>query len=144
MNRKEALKFCALIELEYPRTYRDLSDQEREAVVKNWQTTFSQVEFIVMQIAFDNFRRRSKFPPKTADMIDELREINGWAWEQTLFWDTKEDEDLQRKCRFLMAQTNCFTDRYRNGVSAYLLNSIPQSLLDRHDPVPQLIEGKES
>jgi hypothetical protein len=98
-----------------------------------------------MQMAFDNFRKRSKFPPKTADMIDELRAIYDWAWNMSICWSFEEvNEDLQRRYKFLMAQTARFADRYQEAVSWSLFESIPQSLLDRHDPVPQLIEGKES
>ena len=144
MNRKEALKLCALIELEYPRTYRDLDDDTREAVVKNWQTTFSSVNFLVMQMAFDAFRKRSKFPPKTADMIDELRAIYEWAFDRSYSLFDREDEDLQRRCRFLMAQTERYSKRHMeySGVSVDLLNAIPEGLLEAHASQPQLTEAQ--
>ena len=140
MNRKEALKFCALIELEYPNTYRDLDDQMREAVVKNWHTTFCTVNYVVMQMAFDAFRKRSKFPPKTADMIDELRSIHSWAFNHAHFWDT--DEDLQRRCRFLMEQTERFSKCHQEDcISQELMRSIPDELLEAKVQ-PQLAEGQ--
>ena len=75
MNRQEAIKLLALIKVAYPSTYKDMDDASKNATVNMWHSTFSNVPYVIMEIAFDHFRRVSKFAPTPADMFDELKSL---------------------------------------------------------------------
>ena len=59
MNREEAIKFLALVKVAYPNSYRDMDNASKQATVNMWQVSFPNTPFVVITMAFDNFRRKS-------------------------------------------------------------------------------------
>ena len=108
MNRTEAAKLLALIKVEYPSTYRDMDDRTKMATVTMWQSTFPNVPYAVMEMAFDHFRRVSKFAPTIADMYDELKGLHYRALEDVMNTD---DEKVREIAKRIMQ----YTDQYKYG-----------------------------
>ena len=108
MNRTEAAKLLALIKVAYPSTYRDMDDRTKMATVTMWQSTFPNVPYAVMEMAFDHFRRVSKFAPTVADMYDELKGLHYRALEDLMHTD---DEKVKEIAKRIMQ----YTDQYKYG-----------------------------
>ena len=108
MNRTEAAKLLALIKVAYPSTYRDMDDRTKMATVTMWQSTFPNVPYAVMEMAFDHFRRVSKFAPTIADMYDELKGLHYRALEEVMNTD---DEKVMKIAKRIMQ----YTDQYKYG-----------------------------
>jgi hypothetical protein len=109
MTREESIKLLALIKVAYPTAYRDMDNDTAHATVAMWQTTFPTVPYIIMEMAFDRFRRESKFPPTIADMYEQLRSLYYRACGDAI---TTTDEMTRRRCFFIMDNTN----QFREGV----------------------------
>lgn len=84
MNREESIKLLALIKVAYPTAYKDMDKETKLATVNMWQTTFPSVPYAVMEMAFNRFRKASKFPPTVADMAEELVNVHYQALEEAL------------------------------------------------------------
>lgn len=97
MNRNEAAKLLALIKVAYPSTYRDMDDKTKMATVTMWQSTFENVPYAIMEMAFDHFRRVSKFAPTIADMYDELKSLHYRALEEIMTTDNEEVKAIAKK-----------------------------------------------
>lgn len=75
MTTEEAAKLLALIKVAYPTSYRDLDEDSTRATINMWQSTFADVPYVILTLAFENFRRRSKYPPTIAEMYEELQHL---------------------------------------------------------------------
>ena len=75
MTTEEAAKLLALIKVAYPTSYRDLDEDSTWATIKMWENTFADVPYVILTLAFENFRRRSKYPPTIAEMYEELNHL---------------------------------------------------------------------
>ena len=111
MTREEAIKLLALIKVAYPTAYRDMDNDTALATVAMWHTTFPTVPYIVMEMAFDRFRRESKFPPTIADMYEQLRSLYNRACGDAI---VTQDEMTRRRCRYIMSHT----EQFREGFSS--------------------------
>ena len=105
MDRKEAIKFLALIKVAYPTAYRDMDNDSKIATVNMWQSTFSEIPLRIMEFAFDHFRRVSKFPPTVADIYEELRHVYYRAMQDSF---CSEDKLVQDRAEWIMQYTNGF------------------------------------
>ena len=108
MNRKEAIKFLAVIKVAYPSAYKDLDEESAEAIINMWQQSFSDTPFGIISMAFDNFRRRSKFAPTVAEINEELSNLYYKAMEDASTHKFMGNEDGLTKCRFIMQCTAGF------------------------------------
>ena len=115
MNKTEATKLLALIKVAYPTSYRDLDKATTDATINMWHVTFSDVPFNIMVIAFEHFRRISKFPPTVAEMCEELKSVYFKAYADYVqssnnsSWGTaKPDEDKRIKAKYIMDCTKQF------------------------------------
>ena len=108
MNRTEAAKLLALIKVAYPSTYKDMDEKTKIATVNMWQTTFVTVPYAIMEMAFDHFRRVSKFAPTIADMHEELKTLHFQALEQVMTTDSEKVKAVATK---IMEHTY----QYKNG-----------------------------
>ena len=84
MTRQDAIKLLALIKVAYPSSFKDMDKESKLATVAMWQTSFPDVPYIIMEMAFNNFRMVSKFAPTVADMCDELKHLYYMALEEQL------------------------------------------------------------
>ena len=75
MTNEEAAKLLALIKVAYPTSYRDLDEDSTRATIAMWKNTFADVPYVILTLAFENFRRRSKYPPTIAEMYEELKSL---------------------------------------------------------------------
>ena len=108
MNKTEAAKLLALIKVAYPSTYKDMDDKTKIATVNMWQSTFPTVPYAIMEMAFDHFRRVSKFAPTIADMYDELKSLHYQALQEVM---TTADKDVKEIAKKIMQHTS----QYRYG-----------------------------
>ena len=108
MNKTEAAKLLALIKVAYPSAYRDMDEKTKIATVGMWQSAFKNVPLEIVTMAFDHFRRVSKFAPTVADMYGELKDLHYRALEEVATSDDKEVKKLANK---IMK----FTDQYKYG-----------------------------
>ena len=108
MNKTEAAKLLALIKVAYPSTYKDMDEKTKIATVTMWQSTFANVPYAIMEMAFDHFRRVSKFAPTIADMYEELKLLHFHALQELM---TTDDEVVKEIANRILQHTS----RYRYG-----------------------------
>ena len=84
MNREESIKLLALIKVAYPTAYKDMDNASKQATVNMWHTTFPNVPYQIMEMAFNRFRMASKFPPTVAEMCEELKHLHWQAIEEAM------------------------------------------------------------
>lgn len=130
MNKTEAAKLLALIKVAYPSTYRDMDEKTKIATVNMWQSTFANVPYAIMEMAFDHFRRVSKFAPTIADIYDELKGLHYRALEEAATTDDKEVKKIANK---IMQHTNQF--KYGDDGAYSIASHLPklQMLPERID-----------
>ena len=118
MNRSEAIKLLALIKVAYPTAYRDMDDESLNATVAMWESTFPATPYVIMEMAFDQHRRKSKFPPTVAEMIDELKSIHYTAIGDALtYGSVGRNARLVEKCQWVADNTSVFARDYGGGIS---------------------------
>ena len=105
MTHKEAVKLLALIKVAYPSFYRDADEDTINATIAMWQTTFPHTPYVIMEMAFEHFRRKSKFPPTVAEFIEELKDLYITAVANANMYAWRGDRDSQEKCEFIIACT---------------------------------------
>ena len=130
MNKTEAAKLLALIKVAYPSTYRDMDEKTKIATVNMWQSTFPTVPYAVMEMAFDHFRRVSKFAPTIADMFDELKSLHFHALEALATTDDNDVREIANKIMQHTSQFRCGDDGAYN-IASHLPKL--QMLPDRSD-----------
>jgi hypothetical protein len=124
MDKRETAKLLALIKVAYPTAYRDMDEASTIATVNMWQSTFPSLPYPIMEMAFDRFRKKSKFPPTVAEMFEVLTELYHTALEDLMAAQITQDAVAKKKCQYVMEHTNGF----RSGVKqAINYNSIGES-----------------
>ena len=120
----------ALIKLAYPNSYKDIDKDTQVATVNMWHRNFSTAPFSIMELALDHFVKASKFPPTIADIYDELRGMHYEALQNVLTLDDGERRELNK---YIMQQTERFTDRNDNRINynsvQNILNGVNQPLI---------------
>ena len=108
MTREEAIKFLALVKVAYPTAYKDMDKESKLATVNMWHSTFLNVHYKIIEMAFDHFRRVSKFPPTVADMYEELRRLYYEAVgdANTAYWSG--DKEREKLANWVIDHTNPF------------------------------------
>lgn len=131
MNKTESAKLLALIKVAYPSTYRDMDEKTKIATVNMWQSTFPTVPYAIMEMAFDHFRRVSKFAPTVADMYDELKGLHYRALEEAL---TTDNPQIKETAKRIMSFTSQFQYGADGGyrISSHLpkLQALPERIDD--------------
>ena len=110
MTRQEAIKLLALIKVAYPTAFKDMDKESKLATVNMWQATFPDTPFVIMELAFDHFRRVSKYPPTVAEMYEELRGLYCTAVMDANIASTDGDEEKEERCMWIIKHTS----RYRS------------------------------
>lgn len=111
MNREESIKLLALIKVAYPTAYKDMDNASKQATVNMWQTTFPDVPYLIMEMAFNRYRMASKFPPTVAEMCEELEHLHWQAVEESLRCVAFGRNGDTEKYEWIMENT----EAYRNG-----------------------------
>jgi hypothetical protein len=62
-----------------------------------------------MEMAFDHFRKKSKFPPTVADICAELKSLYHTAIQDVLSSDNKQ---IQNVGKYIMEHTKAFTEGF--------------------------------
>jgi hypothetical protein len=109
MTNEEAAKLLALIKVAYPTSYRDLDEDSTRATIAMWKNTFADVPYVILTLAFENFRRRSKYPPTIAEMYEELKALYYIAIGDMHMAEIRGESDA--RSRFVLEQTS----RFRGG-----------------------------
>jgi hypothetical protein len=105
MTKKEAAKFLALVKLAYPRSYKDIDKETALATINMWQASFSSLPYVIMELAFDHYRKTNKFEPTVADMIDELKRLHYEALMDLKTAESFDDMKLAERCHWVMRET---------------------------------------
>ena len=109
MNKQEAIQLLALIKVAYPTAYRDMDEESLNATVSMWEQTFPSTPYVIMEMAFDGHRRKSKFPPTVAEMYEELKSIHYKATGDALTYASMgRNQRLVERCRWVADQTSRF------------------------------------
>lgn len=137
MTREESIKLLALIKVAYPTAYKDMDNATKQATVAMWHSTFPNVPYLIMELALENFRRYSKFPPTVADMFDEIEKLYSKSLSDLFFARQCGDKELERRCKYVMEQTAA----YRGSDRVINYNSIPERFLVQSET--GMIEGGE-
>ena len=105
MTREDAKKLLALIKVAYPNSYKDMDREFALATVNMWQSTFPEVPYVIMETAFNQFRKKSKFPPTVADMYEELKSLYYSAVESVT---SMENKQLKAAGKYIIEHTKNF------------------------------------
>ena len=138
MDKTEATKLLALIKLAYPTAYRDMDKVSMVATVNMWQATFPHTPYPIMEMAFDRFRKVSKFPPTAAEMFEELSNLYHTALGELMMAQLTGDKLNKQKCQYVMK----YTQDFRCGVKQSInYNSIGGSAFFE-DKEPELLSSE--
>lgn len=108
MNREETIKFLALVKVAYPTAFKDMDNMSKQATVNMWQSTFPTASYPIMEMALNNFRMTSKYPPTVAEMCEELKHLHWQAVEDSLRACAFGNEQDIRACEWVMEHTEAF------------------------------------
>ena len=123
MTRKEAAKLLELIQLAWPKYYKDMPDDKKLATINMWQMSFPDVPYPIIEQAFNHFRMVSKFPPTVAEIVQELKGIYYEAMERASVHSAFCEHDMVSRYQEIM---NC-TSRYAKGeIGGLNINAIPR------------------
>lgn len=122
MNREESIKLLALIKVAYPTAYKDMDNASKQATVNMWHSTFTDMPYPIMEMAFNHFRLKSKFPPTVAEMAEELKGLYYEALQGAMYAKSFGSEEDMICCQRIMQ----YTDAYKSG--EYLNHSIERSI----------------
>ena len=152
MNKPEATRLLALIKVAYPTAYRDMDDASKKATVNMWQMSFPDVPYPIMEQAFNCFRMHSKFAPKVAELVEELKKIHYHASECAMLQRWLGNEDAARRYFAIMDCTLRYKDNEHLGLQLGSLTmqqiggetnvGTPGNRLDRENRLPILDAGE--
>lgn len=138
MDKTETTKLLALIKLAYPTAYRDMDKVSMVATVNMWHSTFPHTPYSIMEMAFDHFRKTSKFPPTAAEMFEELRNLYHTALGDMMLARLAGDELTEKRCLYVMRYTEGFRDGVKQTIN---YNSIGGSAFFE-DKQPELLSSE--
>lgn len=139
MNRQEAIKLLALIKVAYPSTYKDMDDASKNATVNMWHSTFLDVPYVIMEIAFDHFRKVSKFAPTPANMFDELKSLYWRAIGDAVQNKERDIKVNEKQIQYVIDNTSRFRGSITHSIN---YGTIPDKLLGVGTEQKYLSEGK--
>jgi hypothetical protein len=137
LTREESIKLLALIKVAYPTAYKDMDRETKLATVNMWQMSFPTVPYVIMEMAFNSFRLKSKYPPTVAEMVDELRNSYYSAVLNANVAQGMGDSDTYRRCLYVMDHTS----RFRDSNDSVNYGGISEAMLSAHEERAMLTEG---
>ena len=120
MNKTEAKKLLAMIKVAYPIAYKDLSAPMAEATANLWQTSFGDIPYDIIALAFSAFVQTSKKPPTIADMCEALNDLHTEA--QGRIAEARglggfSDETKLARLNYIVDNTTRFSDYQKRNVA---------------------------
>lgn len=106
MTTEEATKFLALIKVAYPTSYRDMDRDMVLATINMWQITFSDIPYVIMEMAFEKYRRKNKFPPTVADIFESLQNVYYSAVCDANIALGCGDSEILKRCKYVISCTS--------------------------------------
>lgn len=145
MTREETMKFLALIKVAYPSTYKDMDRENKLATVNMWQSSFPDVSYTIMELAFDHFRKVSKFSPTVADLYEQLNKLYYRASGDAMVISCGSgDKEALRRCQWVMNQTSQFRgDTISHKINYGLIGESELAMLPYEEKPVALIEVSE-
>jgi hypothetical protein len=140
MTREESIKLLALIKVAYPTAYKDMDRETKLATVNMWQMSFPTVPYVIMEMAFNSFRLKSKYPPTVAEMVDELRNSYYSAVLNANVAQGMGDSDTYRRCLYVMDHTS----QFRDSNDSVNYGGISEAMLAAHEDRAMLTEGESA
>lgn len=116
MTREESIKLLALIKVAYPTAFKDMDNDTKHATVAMWQSTFPNTPYAIMEMAFDRFRRVSKFPPTVAEMYEQLHNL---YYEAVMDAHTALSEEDKKRAKIVISYTNMYRGEIERGKINY-------------------------
>lgn len=120
MNKTEAKKLLAMIKVAYPIAYKDLSAPMAEATANLWQTSFGDIPYDIIALAFGAFVQTSKKAPTIADMCEALNdlhtEVQGRIAEARSL-EVFSDETKLARLNYIWESTMRFSDYQKSNVA---------------------------
>lgn len=111
MTIKESAKMLALIKIVYPSAYKDIDEDTTRATINIWQHAFEDVPYIILSLAFENFCKKSKYPPTIAEMYEEIKSL----YYTAAYGNTSNGADAQRK--YVIEQTSRFRGEIEHQIN---------------------------
>ena len=152
MTKRDAAKLLELIQLAWPKYYKDMPDDKKLATIHMWQMSFPEVPYPIVEQAFNRFRMASKFPPTVAEIVEELKQIHFHATECALIHRTMGNEDEVRRYKAIMDCTLRYKNNDHLGLQLGSLQMLeiggesnvgtPGNRLDRENRLPLLDAGE--
>lgn len=98
-----------------------MDEASLNATVTMWEETFPSTPYVIMEMAFERYRRKSKFPPTVAEMVEELKSIHYKATGDALTYaSVGGNSKFVDRCRWVADNTSIFargdTDSINYGV----------------------------
>lgn len=72
MREKDIKQLLTILKLNYPATYRDMSVEDRRALVKLWMDAFGGLDTAIVGQALKNYIKASKYPPTIAGLQEQI------------------------------------------------------------------------
>lgn len=115
MTVEETIKLLALVKLAYPEAYKGVDGDTVNATISMWHKHFKSAPYTIMEMALERFVKRSKFAPKVADIYEELRRLNGWAFSNLFLMTEGQSKDA---VLYILENTKQFDERYCGDICA--------------------------
>lgn len=119
MTLKESSLFIALIKISYPTAYRDIDENFAKLTVEMWHSEFAYIPYQVMQMALVRYRRKSKFAPTIAEIIEEIKDIYDCALIDYLSARSVDEIDKMEKSKRLMDATKSVAEYERQETDRF-------------------------
>ena len=72
MKENDIKQLLTILKLNYPATYRDMSIEDRRALVKLWFDAFGGLDVEVVGQALKNYIKGNKYPPTIAGLQEQI------------------------------------------------------------------------
>lgn len=77
MKENDIKQLLTVLKLNYPATYRDMSVEDRKALVALWLDAFGDMEVEIVGRALKNYVKANKYPPTIAGMQEQIDLLTG-------------------------------------------------------------------
>lgn len=72
MQENDIKQLLTILKLNYPATYRDMSIEDRRALVNLWMDAFGGLDVAIVGQALKNYIKANKYPPTIAGMQEQI------------------------------------------------------------------------
>lgn len=72
MQESDIKQLLTVLQLNYPATYRDISKEDKRALVKLWMDAFGGLDTTIVGEALRNYIKANKYPPNVAGLQEQI------------------------------------------------------------------------